>query len=38
MVTTKAVISKDGKTHTSAWNGTDEEGKPKSWTMVHEKP
>ena len=37
VVTTKAVISKDGKTHTSAWNGTDEEGKPKSWTMVHEK-
>jgi hypothetical protein len=37
IVTTKAVISKDGKTHTSAWTGTDEKGKARSWTMVHEK-
>ena len=37
VATTNGVISKDGKTHTSVWNGTDEKGEPQSWTMVHEK-
>lgn len=33
----KSVLSKDGKTLTTVWNGTDPEGKPQTWTTVIEK-
>ena len=35
--TNKSVISKDGKTLTSVWQGTDANGKPETWTTVLEK-
>ena len=35
--TNKSVISKDGKTLTSVWQGTDASGKPDTWTTVFEK-
>jgi hypothetical protein len=35
--TGKTVISKDGKTMTNTSKGTDSEGKPFSFTLVHEK-
>ncbi|MEK7404344.1 MAG: hypothetical protein AAB225_04480 [Acidobacteriota bacterium] len=36
-VTGKSVISRDGKTLTAVWNGTDEKGQPQSWTAVSER-
>ena len=37
VVTLKGVISRDGKTLTTVWNGTDEKGQPQSWTTVSER-
>jgi len=37
VVTTKGVISEDGKTETTVWMGTDEKGQPQSWTTVMDK-
>jgi len=37
ILTTKGVISEDGKTETNVWTGTDEKGQPQSWTTVVEK-
>lgn len=37
ILTTKGVISEDGKTETTAWAGTDEKGQPQSWTTILEK-
>jgi hypothetical protein len=37
ILTTKGVISEDGKTETTVWTGTDEKGQPQSWTTVQEK-
>jgi hypothetical protein len=37
VTTNKTVISKDGKTLTSVWQGTDASGKPQTWTTVLEK-
>ncbi|MEO8370552.1 MAG: hypothetical protein ABI806_15320 [Candidatus Solibacter sp.] len=33
----KSVVSKDGKSITTVWNGADQEGKPQTWTTVIEK-
>jgi hypothetical protein len=35
--TNKSTISKDGKTLTTVWQGTDASGKPQTWTTVLEK-
>jgi hypothetical protein len=35
--TIRSVISKDGKTRTTFWNGHDASGRDISWTMVYEK-
>ena len=37
VVTGKSVISKDGKTLTTVWSGTDEKGQTQSWTAVSDK-
>ena len=37
ILTTKGVISEDGKTETTVWTGTDEKGQPQSWTTVMDK-
>jgi len=35
--TIRSVVSKDGRTRTTYWNGKDAEGKDISWVMVYEK-
>ena len=37
VVTGKSVISRDGKTLTTVWSGTDEKGQTQRWTTVSEK-
>jgi hypothetical protein len=37
ILTTKGVISEEGKTETTVWTGTDEKGQPQSWTTVMDK-
>jgi hypothetical protein len=37
ILTTKGLISDDGKTDTTVWTGTDEKGQPQSWTTVMDK-
>lgn len=37
ITTIKSVVSKDGKTRTTYWNGHDAKGTDISWTMVYER-